>query len=715
MPRAKENKLYRTFVRGLITEAGYLTYPEDSSVNELNTVLSRKGNRQRRLGIDYESGFSFNSNSYNIVLDNTNKASNEYVWKSVNNDVSVNFLAVQQAEVVYFYALGSNPISGHKKVWCINFSLYIRPGATLDQVQTTNCSMISGKGYLFVAHPHCEPLVVIYRPNTDSVDVIPTTIKVRDFDGVDDGFDNDYEPPSLSNLHQYNLQNQGWVSTSQNPITKYYTTNGVYPGNNKQWWTARATVDDTAATPAVYAGDFLPKVLYKLFSGSSRAPMGHYILNAFRKDRTAASGLSGFAIEDLNYRPKAVGFYSGRVWWGAGSSCYYSQILTDISKAGLCYQEADPTAEDISDLIASDGGVIPIPEADDIVALVPQSNGLLVFATNGVWFVSGGSAQGFSARDIEVSKISPIGTLSPFSIVALDNGVYYWSNVGIQALQQSFGQYGPIPGKFGNTNIAEQTIQTFYNAIPESSRALAKGCFDPRNNCIQWLYNDGTYNETFKYNSVLNLDLTLQAFYPWKVSDNNIGTDPKICGIFLDIGEPVVYNKTIPATRLTYIVSLTNSGVTSNTFAQFRSTSYVDWLSYNGGMQYDSFVETGYELLEDAMRRKQVVYVVTHVRRVENDYSGALIGACGMQLKWDWSSAQFSNKWTGSYECYVPIPDVIPGSSRDTSVNAKPTNVRKSKVRGSGRAIQFRFGTNERGRTFDLLGWQAAYVGNTEP
>jgi hypothetical protein len=44
-----------------------------------------------------------------------------------------------------------------------------------------------------------------------------------------------------------------------------------------------------------------------------------------------------------------------------------------------------------------------------------------------------------------------------------------------------------------------------------------------------------------------------------------------------------------------------------------------------------------------------------------------------------------------------------------------PVVVSKHKVRGSGKAVQFRFGCSEPNKDFDLLGWAVAYVGNTEP
>lgn len=57
MSRAETTKLYRTFVKGMITEASPLTYPEDASYDEDNMILYRKGNRSRRLGIDFEDGY----------------------------------------------------------------------------------------------------------------------------------------------------------------------------------------------------------------------------------------------------------------------------------------------------------------------------------------------------------------------------------------------------------------------------------------------------------------------------------------------------------------------------------------------------------------------------------------------------------------------------------------------------------------------------------
>ena len=59
--RAAANKEYNSFVRGLITEASPLTYPENASIDEENFILNRNGSRRRRQGIDYESSYALGS------------------------------------------------------------------------------------------------------------------------------------------------------------------------------------------------------------------------------------------------------------------------------------------------------------------------------------------------------------------------------------------------------------------------------------------------------------------------------------------------------------------------------------------------------------------------------------------------------------------------------------------------------------------------------
>lgn len=219
MAQAQQPKLYRSFVKGLITEASYLTYPEDASTDELNTIPSRKGNRTRRLGINYEDNFVLNTVSLNAT-----DVVNEYVWKAVNNDANVNFLVVQLGSVLKFFDLNSDPVSDSLLSFSVDLATYAAPSATTTSISSSDCQFTVGKGYLFVANPYIEPLVIEYNTSDGSISVVPIIIQIRDFDGVNDNLANDAEPTTLSKEHQYNLMNQGWVTPGQ-----YTVPGGVSP------------------------------------------------------------------------------------------------------------------------------------------------------------------------------------------------------------------------------------------------------------------------------------------------------------------------------------------------------------------------------------------------------------------------------------------------------------------------------------------------------
>jgi hypothetical protein len=205
--RAEQAKLYRSFVKGLITEASYLTYPEDSSTDEDNTILSRKGNRTRRPGIEYENFYQL----VNIPV-GTSDSVVEFMWKAVNNEASTNLLCLQVGSTIHFFSLEENPISDSLKGFTIDLTTFAAPDATAANIAASRCEFSSGKGYLFVVNPYVEPIIVEYSAVDDTITVTPIIIMIRDFEGVNDELANDEEPSTLSKEHQYNLMNQGWVT-----------------------------------------------------------------------------------------------------------------------------------------------------------------------------------------------------------------------------------------------------------------------------------------------------------------------------------------------------------------------------------------------------------------------------------------------------------------------------------------------------------------------
>lgn len=207
MTRARKDKLYRSFTKGLITEAGFLTYPEDSSTDELNTIISRKGNRSRREGIDFEED--------STGLDLEIKASStvtEYFWRAPGNKSSLNFIVVQVDQLLHFIDATQTPLSSGLKSFTVDLVDFKSPTSTVQQIAGTNVSMVAGKGYLFVANEYIDPFTIEYDPKLDTISTVRIYILMRDFDGINDNLANDAEPTTLTKEHKYNLRNQGWVT-----------------------------------------------------------------------------------------------------------------------------------------------------------------------------------------------------------------------------------------------------------------------------------------------------------------------------------------------------------------------------------------------------------------------------------------------------------------------------------------------------------------------
>lgn len=730
MARNSANKLYNNFTAGLITEASPLTYPENASVDEDNCVITRKGNRRRRLGIDYIDNYVVSS--FSVAADEAESFSfQEFEWNSVNNDEDLSFLVTQVGATLYFWDISNGLDYPEEKFFTLDLTPFLLSTAPISASQA-RVSMAAGRGFLFVTGAYIEQFYVEYDDVGDSISATKIPLLIRDLVGLDDNLSTIEEPTSLSLEHKYNLFNQGWADPSDggsgenfdrytpfgelrafnwssSNLASYFSTHGRYPSNSQVWW-----VSKDATTNA-----FDPAELVDTYFGGTRAPRGYFIIDALLKNRSAVSGL---AVTDTpsKTRPRDVSFWSGRVWWAHENDVYFSQVLEDVRQAGNCYQEADPTSEVISDLIDSDGGQIPIPEAINLQRLVPYGNGLLAFAENGVWHVRGTDA-GFTARDYSVDKVSSIGIEGPDSIVVAGQNIMWWSKLGIQGIQQQSGMFGPISGSFETTNLSETTIQTFFNeSIPPSARKFVKGHYDPSSNTVQWLFRDTSVTGNFFYNRILNYDLTLNAFYPWTLG---VGTDdgPWLCGVFLsqDINDT-------RRNRLSRYIGLVPSGDNYTVaFAIFNNTQFGDWQTYEGstGYAYDSYLITGFELMQDAMRDKEISHMqtyftvteTTYIDQGSGDYTVDRPSSCKLRVRWDWADDIESGRWTREVEAYRHdrLPPVDPS---DLTFNAGyEVLATRQEINGHGRAIQFEFSSDKLGHDFDLLGWSVNFTGNTMP
>ena len=137
------------------------------------------------------------------------------------------------------------------------------------------------------------------------------------------------------------------------------------------------------------------------------------------------------------------------------------------------------------------------------------------------------------------------------------------------------------------------------------------------------------------------------------------------------------------------------------------------------GLPYESYVDTGYEMLGDSMRDKQATYVFCYFNRTEEEFvdngDGVVFdypSSCRMYGKWDWTSTNTANKWSDPQQVYRFLRNFTPAvGSFDYSYDVIET---KNKVRGKGKALSLRF-ESEEGKDFQLLGWAINYTAGATP
>jgi len=730
-------KDYNTFIRGIITEANALTYPENASIDEANFILNKDGSRQRRLGLDYELNYALSANISTTVF--KEQAVSIHEWKNADNSGLYNFAVVQTGSTLRFYSLTDESLSANLKSFTVDLSSYKTSYAT--NIGSSPVSGIAGKGVFYVVSKDTEPFYITYDSVLDSISVTQITLKKRDFLGVQDSLSVDNRPSSLTNLHNYNLQNQGWTSAN---ISAYQTSQSVYPSNADIWVLAKDSSDN-----------FDPTLLDKQYFGNTPAPKGHFVLDVFSRNRSSVSGIPSITTELEQSRPNSVAFYAGRVFYAGVESVvnsgetingdvYFSQILTTETKAGNCYQEADPTSEEISDLLPDDGGVITIPEVGRVLHLEALYDSLILFADNGVWQIKGDSDAGFSALGYQVQKITSLGAVNTGSIVSAENNVFFWSTSGIYVLSPD-----QISGVMSSQNITETTIQTLFNSIPNDSKQYVTGSYDITSKRISWLYNDSSsydgINYKYKFNKELVLDTVLSAFYKNTLSE--LVTDsPYIVGaittpalLATEVSYDVVVNGdqvqenavdvqisllnpsrgTVSTKYLTVVPQdSTNSKIT---WSLYNNTNFLDWETKDStGIDYTSFLQTGYELFGDNSRKKSVTYVTTHFKRTETGFETNAQGGldavnpsgCLLQARWEWSDSSTSGRWSTAVQAYRLGRNYIPTGAGDLFDYGFDVITTKNKVRGNGRSLGF-YIESQAGKDMHLLGWSVSATGGS--
>jgi hypothetical protein len=716
MPQSLTQRTVNTFVKGLITEASELTFPEDASVDELNCSLERDGTRRRRKAVTLETG---------AVTDGAvipqGGVFQTATWYNVNGQANLEFLVVQNGKDLTFYEKARDPLSD-QKVSSASFDLSTVSASNNLSPSEERIQVTSLNGILIVASPAINTVYLEYDVAGSPNKITGTAIefKERDFEwqGSIDEVTDEYfeEDTSVSNKRKYDTENVGWIGTKGAAALTTYGAPTTYPALTHAWYSGKD------ANGAFSKADWL-----EIYTGSSLAANGHYVLDVFNKVRT---NLIPTEVETGRFRTVAA--YAGRVFYSGidsaenGGKVYFSRLTQNIRDIGNCYQVNDPTSEIISDLLDTDGGVVTIPDAHNIRKLHVLGASLLVFAENGVWAVAGVDNV-FRATEFAITQISDVGLVNENTFTVGGGAPIWWTKTGIYAIQA--GENLNVPTA---TNISLGTIQTLWNKIPNEKKAQAFVQYDQINQRVYWFYPDATESIDYKYNNILVLDLSLQAFYPWKISDGTDGHYVVGTSYFSGLGSTATETQVINGSDTivngaddvvatlyrdflqgdSEIKLLVRNGTDGKmTVATFRGDVYLDW----GDADYSSFAEAGYDFLGNISGFKNAPYVTTYMRVTEDGYTANGLGydfinpsSCKMSVSWDLKKTNSTPR-----EIYKlkDVPVVDPNDL--SSINyPSDTVITKSKVRGRGRSMKLRFESTE-GNDFHLVGYEVIGARNS--
>ncbi len=751
---------FNTFVAGLNTEASPLTFPDNTSLDEVNFVLNKNGSRNRRLGMDVENSYTTVTTS--VTLPTTlNIVINTYKWVNVGGDAEKSILVVQIGNQVDFFDMDTTPLSSGK----------IHSETFSTTLINTNFSFTSVDGLLLITTG--EKSIYSYEFTSPSTITESTRyITTRDLFGVEDeisgedlrsGSGVEERPTTETDEHLYNLRNQtfavprikGNTETSDDTITYFKAeSGGKYPSNSDS--VVEALYPDAGDSDDRTINRFFVDDLINNPQGTTPSPIGHFIIDAMERgtSRLAEDAALRAKYSELDFSvtslpldktpggPTIVSEFAGRAWYGGfsgeivdgdafsprlSSYLFFSQLVRSTNDLTNCYQQGDPTSVNEPDIVDTDGGFVRLDGAYGIQSMHNVATSLIVIANNGVWAVGGGGDEGFTATNYIVTKISDYGGSNPNSVVVGGDSLFFWGDNAIYHVHKD--QFG----SWVSENISEKNIKTLYNAISYNDKVRCQGHFDNIERKIRWVYGDSlgeTANSkelvldtnigAFSVNTVYTTDgqyprvMSVFETNPYTISSGSelvfIGTDEVQAS-----AEGVVISTNISSSVTRESVYLSVLGTSPNisyTFSTYSNINFLDWEAVDStGIDAAAYMITGYLTAGDNQRDKQVSYITTHFKRTENAWvldAGQIVpdnqSSCKVQAQWEWANHVNSGRWSSEFQAYRYKRLFLPVDVNDDYDYGFSTIVTKSKIRGKGKALSLKFST-EAGKDCHIYGW----------
>lgn len=321
--RATGQKDYTPLLKGLITEASPLTFPEGATSGEINFTIDRDGMlRKRRLGFsNLVDDFVFTGAG--AQLENV-----EY-WRGPGL-IAVLVTNAAPATYLRFHAV-DDAFTQLVQITVANDVCFSQIAQTTDRLVIT-------------FDKDQSPILCSWDQSTQTIDVSEVSLFVRDFELVDDDLTASQRPSSLTENHKYNIYNSGWYA---------YRDDERASGARKQ--VAQSFKDYTNTWPS---NADVPSVGYIINTDGDRVFDPDYVKDADLGNSLAARGHFVYNIEDFDRTARNISFLSD----GAPSTTVTSRGTVSLSGVPT-YSPDEP---DQSGTPSGGGGVDPYDPREDI-------------------------------------------------------------------------------------------------------------------------------------------------------------------------------------------------------------------------------------------------------------------------------------------------------------------------------------------------------------
>lgn len=407
------------------------------------------------------------------------------------------------------------------------------------------------------------------------------------------------------------------------------------------------------------------------------------------------------ANETIEERPVSSVFTAGRMFYLVNNVVYYSQVMegSNIAYLTKCYQSNDPTADQLNNILDTDGGTVPINSADRGIALKESANGVLIFCNNGVWELSGPKS-GFKATEFSLRKITSEGCVSAQAIVQVASSYYYWSESKIHLI--SANKFSVLE----ESSVIDNVLETFYTDITLIGKQNSTGFYNKKDNVVEWFYNDLTANtgEELLYSHTLGVTLNLKTGGWFPMSFNGKLAESGTSAVNLVGGVDL---SSIRSDGPFFISFQQLSTVYSLRVGQRDDVTFQDF-----GVNYPTaYVETGHEALQKPSNSKSAPTLMTHFRQTEENwiadggggYELDLQSGCQLRAQWDYDNSSANGRYAPYQQAYrfrrMFVPTAVEPFNSGQSVIST-----RNKVLGRGKALSLRF-EQEANKDFQLLGY----------